>query len=46
MPTNILESLIRRRAEGRGGTEQDDNAEQRPWEVQLPCRLQQREKAE
>ena len=42
----LEKARYRRRAEGRGCAEQDDNAEQRPWEVQLPCRLQQRENAE
>ena len=42
----LEKARYRRRAECRGGAEQDDNAEQRPWEVQLPCRLQQRENAE
>ena len=34
------------RAEGGDGTEQDDNAAQRPWEVSLVRRLYQREQAE
>ena len=41
---NLEKARYRLRAEGRGCAEQDDNAEQRPWEVQLSCRLQQRER--